>query len=514
VAVIQKDMRYIIPIPREQLLLPSSIEEYVTSGHFIRFIDAFVDKELTSYADILFKKGKSLEGRPCYSPNCLCKLLIYGYFNSISSSRKLENETKRNLEAMWLMNNLTPDHWTISDFRKENKELIKQITIDFRKFLKTNGYVQGKSVSCDGSKVKAYASRDTISMNRIDKKLANVEKEIERYLSQLNENDIVENEQEDMIAISEALKEQIAALQNQVTELKSQKEMLKSHDSHFLSPVDPNAKVMKNKEGGFYPAYNVQNIVDNDTHFILASEATDHPTDYDSLEENMITLQKELDIIPEICLADGGYSNEEQIQSLEKQGIECVVPFQEETEKQKLDREHGITFTYDQNSDSFTCSQGQKLVLIQKNRKMKNHYYKKYQCKKCDECPVKQHCTTAEKGRTISKRQDEQWLIAYKEKLKTKKYKNLIKKRKSIVEHPFGTMKYYMGQIPILLRGKKKVQIEIDLYATAYNLTRLKNIENVPVLLEKLAKWNPFSLFFVFISIFTRNRRLLYPIYL
>ena len=221
-------MSYISIISREQLMLPISIDEYVSSDNIVRFIDAFVDKVIKEKSGLLsFIKGQSNDGRPCYSPNCLCKLLIYGYLNSVSSSRKLENETKRNLEAIWLMHNLHPDHWTISDFRKENKTMIKQITIDFRRFLKDCGYIKGKSLSTDGTKIKAYASRDTLSIKLIDKKLSQVEKEMERYFSQLNENDAIENEQAEMQSASDELKTQIAYLQKQVEELQGQKNLLK-----------------------------------------------------------------------------------------------------------------------------------------------------------------------------------------------------------------------------------------------------------------------------------------------
>ena len=219
-------MSYISTVCREQLMLPSSIDDYVLSDNIVRLIDAFVDKVLQSKPVLLSEKGKSIEGRPSYSPNCLCKLLIYGYLNSISSSRKLENETKRNLEAIWLLQNLHPDHWTISDFRKTNGQLIKSITIDFRKFLKDCGYIKGKSISTDGSKIKAYSSRDTLSMKLIEKKLARVEKEIERYFVQLEENDTIEKEQEEMLTTSEELKRQIDDLQAQMTELQSQKKLL------------------------------------------------------------------------------------------------------------------------------------------------------------------------------------------------------------------------------------------------------------------------------------------------
>ena len=503
-------MSFIKPVLRDQLMLPYSLDEYVSSEHFVRFIDAFVDKVLSSRSDLLVsQKGKSVDGRPSYSPNCLCKLLIYGYFNSVSSSRKLEKETHRNLEVIWLMNNLCPDHWTISDFRKEHKELIRCITIDFRKFLKDSDYIKGEAVSTDGSKIKAYASRDALSLKQINKKLANVEKEIERYLSQVNENDVIENEQESLMEMSEELKDKITFLQNQVEELQSQKERLESAGCEWMSPTDPEAKLMKSKEG-FIPAYNLQNTVDNDTHFIMSCEVTDYPNDYFSLKENMTTLEEQLDIVPKTCLADGGYANEEQIQSLEKEGIECIVSFGKENPNKKIEHENGISFTYNQKDDCFICSQGKVLSLIQKNQKKRSHLYNIYQGKQCGNCPVKEHCTKSKKGRLIRKRVDGEWLKAYKEKGKTKEFKEKYKQRKCVVEHPFGTMKYLMGQIPILLRGKEKVQVEMDLYSTAYNLIRLRSTESVSILLAKLEKWQPTAIFLRLLTHYLNIKRLLY----
>jgi hypothetical protein len=400
---------------------------------------------------------------------------------------------------MWLMHNLRPDHWTVSDFRKENKELIKSIAIDFRKFLRDSGYITGKSVSTDGTKIKAYASRDTLSLKQIDKKLANVEKEIERYFALLTENDAIENQQEEMHSTSSELKTQIAELQKQVEDLMSQKRFLQTHGLESFVPADPQAKVMKSKDG-FFPAYNVQSTVDNASHLIISCEVTNHPNDYYSLEENINTLKEQLELIPETCLADGGYANEEQIQSLEKEGIKCIVPFADESESKKTQQAKGISFTYDKQADCFRCSYGKTLSLIETNHKKRNYFYSKYQSKECGNCPVRQHCTKSKKGRIIYRRLQGEWLKAYREKSKTKEFQKEFQARKCVVEHPFGTMKYYMGQIPILLRSKAKVQIEIDLYSTAYNLTRIKNITTVPELLQKLAMWNPVLSFSAFLS--------------
>jgi transposase len=235
-------------------MLPSSIGEYVSSDNIVQFIDIFVDKVLSAPGiQSRASKGKSREGRPCYSPNCLCKLLIYGYFNSISSSRKLEIETTRNMEVIWLMQELHPDHWTISDFRENNEDLIKQITIDLRRFLKDSDYISGKSVSTDGSKIKAYASRATLSAKLIDKKLEQVEKEIERYLTALADNDSLEDEQAEMLKVNRDLSTQITRLQSQVEELKSQKTLLESNHSPqriLYSPIRPITFAVKKRWEG------------------------------------------------------------------------------------------------------------------------------------------------------------------------------------------------------------------------------------------------------------------------
>jgi len=510
-------MSYIVTHPREQLMLPSSIDDYVSKDNIVRFIDAFVDKALPIRASLLHfsRRGRMDEGRPGYSPQCLCKLLIYGYLNGISSSRKLENETKRNMEMIWLLNNLQPDHWTISNYRKENKKEIKEVTIGLRKFLKDSGYIQGKSISTDGTKVKAYASRDTLSINLIDKKLSEAEKEIDRYLNQLSENDAIENEQEEKLTMNNELEKKIAYLQQEVETLQSQKSLLEILCRQSLAPADPAARVMKTKDG-FLPSYNVQATVDNDSHFITTFEVTDYPNDFHSLKENADRLKEQLDIVPETYLADSGYANEEQIQTLEREGIECIVAFSDEPESKKVQHDNGVTFTYDREADCFNCSQGKKLVLVGKNCKKRSHFYNKYQCSECAQCAIKQYCTTSKTGRIIYRRIGGEWLKRYKEKLNTKEFKEKFKKRKCVVEHPFGTMKYYMGQIPILLRGKEKVQVEMDLYSTGYNLIRLKKVTTVSLLLEKLALWQPVSVlfaFFDFLSSFSSKKRHYYPVF-
>lgn len=486
-------MSYIQQNSRIQLMMPSVIDDYVSLDNPVRLIDAFVDKIVQIQPELLTNKGKAEVGRSAYQFTTLLKLYIYGFLNSISSSRKLEKETYRNMEVIWLLGNLQPDHKTISDFRKDSKDSIRKVTISFRKFLVIEGYISGKQVVTDGTKVKAYASKETISLKGIARRMEQLETQLEKYLLQLQDNDTVETVEEQLSELSNefgvepALLEKIAKLQEQVQTLEKQKQQLEMLGRESIAPADPEAKIMKSKEG-FYPAYNVQSIIDTENHMIALMDVTDQPNDYHSLESNLNGLQEQLGVKPESALADKGYANEDQIKSLEQEGIRCVVPFPEQASDQKL-IDAGITFEYDKKNDCYRCSQGKVLSLTKKRILKKNKPYNKYQAKNCNECTFKNACTKSKVGRIIYRRLDNDWLIDYKEKLKTKKYKSLISKRKEYVEHPFGTIKYWMGQIPLLLRGKQKVQVEIDLYSTCYNLKRLINLESMDVLLLKIQNW-------------------------
>jgi len=486
-------MSYIQEVSRFQLMMPTSIEDYVSKDNPVRLIGAFVEKAVQIQPELLTEKGNTKVGRSAYQFATLLKLYIYGYLNSISSSRKLEKETYRNMEVIWLLGNLQPDHKTISDFRKDNMEAIRKVSFSFRKFLVGEGFISGKQVVTDGTKVKAYASRDTISMQGITRRMEQLETQLEKYLSQLQDNDTVESVEEQLAELSTefgvepALLEKIAKLQGQVQELERQRQILEKSGLESVAPADPEAKVMKSKDG-YYPAYNVQSVVDTRNHMIAQMDVTDQPNDYYSLEPNIKALEDQLCITPETVLADGGYANEDQIQSLENDGVHCVVPFQRQLPDKKQ-VEAGITFTYDEKNDCYRCSQGKVLSLIAKNVIKRNKPYNKYRSHECNECPLREACTKSKLGRIVYKRLDNEWLLNYKENLKTEESKALIRKRKEFVEHPFGTIKYWMGQIPLLLRGKRKVQVEIDLYATCYNFRRLINLEPMDFLLLKIQNW-------------------------
>lgn len=488
-------MGYIQPFNRDQLTLPESLDSYISLDNPVRLIDAFVDKFIHLVPEYSLYKGQCSTGRHAYSFSTLLKLYVYGYLNSISSSRKLERETLRNMELIWLLGNLHPDHKTIADFRSKQTAGIRGCCLAFRRFLVDSGYISGKLVAVDGSKIKANTNRDGLTLDGVNRQLALLEIRLEKYLRHLQENDLVDTAQEqlgelsDQLGVETALLEKIAQLSHQVEELQAYKDQMQESDSKNIFPSDPDARLMKSKNG-FLPAYNVQSVVDARHHLIGMMQVTDHPNDYHDLEPSIHTTEAELGVEISQVVADGGYANEGQVRELEEEHKTVAVPLDKHDSGPKENPEKGICFTYDNQQDHYTCSQGKTLPLKDREIHKRGKVYRRYQGKDCKDCPLKKHCTTSKKGRVIYRKADDpDWTGQYIKKCRSMKYRKLIALRKCVVEHPFGTIKYWMGQIPILLRGKEKVQAEIDLYATCYNIKRMLNIEDMHILLSKLGSW-------------------------
>ena len=483
---------------RNELLMFPQMDFWVSKDNIVRLIDLVVDKVVMSNPDKFKWKGKEQIGRKSYSPNTMLKLLLYSYLNSLSGSRKIEGETYRNIELMWLIQDLHPDHWTICEYRRDNSEQIKYITIEFRKFLKSENYIDGKVQATDGSKFKAYASRDMLTVKKIEKRLENIDKKLEEYLEEFKRVDTLEDLKEEIKEgftdrngpdINMVLIDKIADLQAQIEKLKKQKEQIENSSKKYLAPNDPDANMMKSRDG-YIAGYNGQIIVDNKNKLITLSEITTHANDKKELKNNVETQKEQIDLEPEILEADTGYDNLKQIQEIEKNTkTECFIPIGQ-SKTAKKDKKNEIEFTYNKERNEYTCTQGKTLKLHTRNKKYGDNKYDIYKCRECQGCPIRTKCTTSKTGRMIRRSKNQEWIDDYKAKMKLNGSKEKIKERKTIVEHPFGTIKRWMGKFNFLLTGKHKVQIEFNLYALVYNIKRMEKIENMAVLLQKVENYS------------------------
>lgn len=483
-------MHYIQGTNKAEIKLFSEVENWVSKNNPVRLIDLIVDKIVLSNPEKTIWKGQSNTGRKSFSPATMLKLFLYGYLNKVSGSRRMEAETYRNIELMWLLGELHPDHWTICEYRRENKEQIRFVTIEFRRFLKSEGYIDGKDVATDGSKFKANASKEILSLKNIKKRLEKINEKLDHYLEAFKQADTIEELTDEFadnfegVEINKALISKIADLQEQLSKLTSQKEQLENVGKDYLAPNDPDAKLMKSRDG-WIPAYNGQTVVDKKNRMIAVAEITTEANDLNELKNNIDNLKEQLDIVPETAVADTGYANTKEIKEIEENTkTKCYIPLQKSRKKEE-DKKEGIKFTYNKENDEYQCSQGKRLKLKQENKKKKNNFYNIYQCAECTECPLKTKCTKSKQGRMINRNVNQVWIDKYKDRMESDEAKEKTKERKTIVEHPFGTIKRMMGKLHFLLTGKEKVQIEFDLYTTVYNFKRLINIDKMELLLQK-----------------------------
>jgi len=483
-------LKYIESSDRHQYQLMNSLDDLVEQGHPVRIIDKIIDSIISGNRERFEKERQTEAGRPKYHESILLKLYLYGYFNGISSSRKLEVETYRNKEVIWLLGNLTPDHWTISNYRKESGENIKYVTKKFREFLKDNGYIKLKTVAIDGSKVKAYTNKDMLTVEKIETKLKGIDKKIEEYLLRIAGNDkrdelVDEIDGGDDNRSNKRYLDKIIELQKQVEELQRQKEKLEKEGRKLISSSDPEARLMKSRDGKI-PAYNVQIAVDTENKMIADSEVSTNENDQELLPVMVNSIKEELGEVPEEAIADTGYDTPDKIEAIEKQEAISVYVSQRKTVR---DNEE-ITFEYIPERDEYICSEGKRLVLVQRNKIVKKSLANVYQGIECEGCKLRSRCTKSKKGRLIHRYANQQWRDEYKKKMLSQAGKAKTAQRKTIVEHPFGTIKYLMGKIPLLLRGLKKVTTEINIYTTVYNIKRLVNIEAYGSLMMKIENYS------------------------
>jgi transposase len=481
-------MQYIEPADRHQYEIMSTLDDLVRKDHPVRLIDEIIEEIVKNNSERFARKNRKEAGRPGYLDSTHLKLYLYGYFNGISSSRKLEIETHRNKEVIWLLGGLTPDHWTISNYRKENGEDIKFVTKKFREFLKDNGYIKLKTVAIDGTKVKANTNREMLTLKKIEVQLEGIDKKMEEYLKRIKENDEKDSiadefDGEDGGNNSVKYIEKIIELQKKVEELQKCKEILEQTGQNYLSKADTDARLMKSRDG-MIPAYNVQIVVDEENQLIADSEVVDKVTDHQLLPYMISSIKEELGKCPEEAIADKGYTSPDLIESIEDEetGLTIYAPL-ENTNRGK----EKIKFIYDKNTDEYLCSAGNRLVLWQKDKKKNKSLTNVYRGIGCNGCSLREQCTKSKAGRIYHAYINQEWRDKYKERMSSKTSELKSKLRKALVEHPFGTIKYLMGKIPLKLRGKEKVSTEINLYTMAYNLKRLINLESFTNIDQKIS---------------------------
>ncbi len=483
----------------QSTLFPESLEDYIAEDNSIRVIDAFVDK--LDLKDLGFARAEPSDtGRPGYMPATMLKIYVYGYLNRIQSSRRLERESYRNVELIWLTGRLMPDFKTIADFRKDNRKAIRRVCTEFVGVCRELALFSATLVAIDGSKFKAVNSRDkNFTRNSIQRRLKKTQANIDRYLAKLDAVDKEEPEIREVTA--EELKQKIASMEAKMEELQGYEAEVEAHPDKQVSLTDPDCRSMMKAGGGSTVGYNVQTAVDSKHHLIVAHEVTNAPSDRSQLcsmavqarealtapAQQQITADGEPDQAADnqqalMVVADPGYYKGEEIVDCYEAGITALVPKTNTSGSKAKGRYSKADFRYDAKVNEYICPAGERLThrydSVEEGKTLGVYW-----TTRCSECPLKADCTTGKERRI--KRWEKEHILEAADAL-LKKNPDAMRQRKRLVEHPYGTIKHWMGSTHFLMRQLPNVQAEMSLHVLAYNLRRAINILGVPRIMQQL----------------------------
>src|SRR5436190_10528222 len=472
-------MNHVRGVDREQtLLLPETIEDYVAAENPVRFIDAFV-ASLDLHALGFARAIAAYTGRPAYEPGTLLRLYLYGYLHRIRSSRQLEKECHRNLELIWLLRKLAPDHKTIADFRRDHRAGFKLVHRQFHLLCHQLKLFGGELVAIDGTKLAAVNSRDrNYNQKKLEELRARADARLAEYLQQLDTGDTAEAHEEKLTRPQ--LEEKIAALREKMEWHEELRARLEDEEEKQISTTDPDARKMHASQGTVI-GFNAQSAVDEKHKLIVAEDVTNDGTDLQQLC-GMASAAKETLAVERLeVVADTGYCHNADVSRCVEKNI---TPFLAKADT-SANTARGLyakkDFSYDAEKDVYRCPAGVELTH-RFNTYEEGRSLRYYRTSACGRCPIKEKCTDNKGNRTITREADEGLMEAMAARVAAQPGK--MKLRKALVEHPFGTIKRWFGYTYFLVKGLEKVRTEWTLITLCYNLKRVLNIVSWPELMK------------------------------
>jgi transposase len=472
---------------RQSLLLPARIEDYVGRDNAVRAIAAYVDT--LDLAKLKFRHSERAigAGQPPYDPADLLKLYLYGYLNQIRSSRRLEREAGRNIELIWLLGGLVPGYRTIGKFRSDNVAPLKQANRDFVLLLRSLDLVGGELVAIDGAFFDGNASKASIvTRKRLDAQLTTLDCEIAAYTATLDANDAAEAA-EPAAKPGADLAGKLTALLAKRAAAAADVATLEASGQTQLSRTDPDARRLS-KNGQSVSGYNVQIAVDAKHKLIVACEAVNDGNDTGQLHAMAQAACAAVGADKLQAVADCGYFNGETLKACEDSGIEAFVPEPRRGRQPGKDGRFGLeAFGYDAAADIYRCPAGEMLrPMAGRKRDVTGKWRIRYVSRRsaCATCPLRGKCLSAKADRRIIERWEHED-VSERHRARMATSEDMMRRRKALAEHPFGTLKCRAGYRHFLMRGFDKVRGELGLMILCYNFTRVLTI----IGLDRLVAW-------------------------
>ena len=475
-------MPHIVGHDRSQLLLlPESLDDYVGAENPVRFIEAFVeglDLPAAGFARVEAEET----GRPGYRPADLLKLYMYGYLNRIRSSRRLEGETQRNIEVIWLLRHLQPDFKTIADFRRDNRKAFRPVFRQFVLLCKQLDLFGRELLAVDGTRIKAVNNKDrNFTRASLTEFIKLADAKLDDYLQRLDRSDASESTTGGSRVKN--LAEKIAAIRQRRTRCEEMLAHLDQTGEEQISLTDPDSRAMA-AHTRVAVGYNVQVAVDTKHKLIVEQQVTNQVVDMGLLTQTATPAKEVLGVEAIAVVADRGYFKIEDIEACEQSGIEPYVPRPQRGPSVKAGLFRKDEFQHDADSDSYVCPAALRLHPYSSSllRGLKKINYTNKPA--CDDCKIRSQCTNG-RFRTVSRLENEAVLDRMQARLAQRP--SVLNRRREAVEHPFGTIKQWMNQGAFLMRGLEKVRAEFSLTALAYNLRRVLNLVGFIELMAALA---------------------------
>ncbi len=461
---------------KQMMLLPPSLEQFVSQNHPVRAFDAFVDA--LDFRELGIELDERKVGNSEYDPRCMLKLLLFGYSYGVKSSRKLEREVHNNLSFIWLMKQLKPDHKTIAEFRRKNKQALKRaLGLCARLCLKL-GLIEGNILFVDGTKIRANAGRANVHRRKwYESQLKEVDERIKQLLNQCEQIDQSESHCGSLVTMPKELARENKlkeSIENALAQLCKRGEKTKDGKERTINRIDPESVVVKSPQGT-HSGYSMQNVVDDQNGLIAHADVVSESNDCNQLAVQICSAEEDLGRQCKIACADAGYSDIVEIAQLEPERT-VVVPSQDQASHKEIGPFDKSKFSYNDDLDCYFCPEGHKLVFrgFQDTSK-KKHYRidKPVLCRRCAHFGI---CTKSRQGRSIVRHVLEALREKVSRRFEQDEIRQVYERRKTRVEHVFGFIKKVLGFGQFHLRGLDGVRAEASILATCFNLKRMINI--------------------------------------
>jgi len=453
-----------------------SLEEMVEPKSMVRIIDAFVDMlDLEQFGFSYFKLNK--EGRPPYHPATLMKLYLYGYQNSIRSSRKLEKACSTNIEVMWLISDQRPHFKTIANFRKDNPEAFKAVFRHFLAILKDWGLIDGKTIAIDSFKTRAQNSlKNNFNARKVKRHIDFIDSKIKEYENKLDKE--FDQEVQDKLTHNQTKKEAYKKINQD----------LEDTGDGQISTTDPDARAVVFQRNSVKIGYNIQVASDAKNKLLIAADTGD-VNDTKALAVMVKKVQENIGKVENV-LADKGYHSGRELKACEELGVTSFVSPKESSSTKKNPAFSMAAFIYDKENDTYTCPANMTLITNGRwyNKNLSNgrksYRVKHYKTKACSNCKFQTQCTKSARGRYIERTEYQQYIS--RNNYRVNNNNNYYKRRQQIIEHQFGTLKRHWHFDYLLTKGKELVMAEVYIALACYNLRRLSSIFDFDALISKI----------------------------